>query len=93
MAAAIKGLILLAIFIVLIVFVVYPSWQNVEQKDKAANEAMDEYLVAVEELYGSDRSQWPKCILKTIEYSNTHPLIRMIQQGGGTEVPDFCGTG
>jgi hypothetical protein len=91
MSRAVKGLVLLVIFIVLIVVLVYPAWQDVERKDKAAKAAFDEYILAVEELYGSDRSQWPRCVLDFIDYSNTHPLIRTLQYGT-TETPDFCGT-
>lgn len=89
---AVKGLIFLAVFIILLVILVIPSLNNLAQKDREAKEATDEYILAMEDLYGTDRTQWPKCVLDTIEYSNTHPLIRVIQYGS-TEMPDFCGIG
>jgi Tfp pilus assembly protein PilE len=90
MRSAAKGFIALAVIIALFFVLVYPSWLNVQQKEKEAKASLDEYILAVKELYGTDRSQWPKCIQDTIDYSNTHPLIRLIQQGGSTEMPDFC---
>jgi hypothetical protein len=87
-----KGkLIIVGIVIILIVIVIGWNINNVQQKEAEANTALAEYIQSLEEVYGSDRANWPKCHLDAIAYSQTHPLIRLIQYGT-TEMPDFCGT-
>jgi hypothetical protein len=60
----VKAIIFLVVLVLLFVILVVPSQQNVVQKDKEAKERLDEYILSVEELYGTDRSQWLECILK-----------------------------
>ncbi|MFZ0345400.1 MAG: hypothetical protein WAL24_09600 [Nitrososphaeraceae archaeon] len=67
----------------------YYSWLNVGEAEKTANEANQNYIETLEELYGPDRSTWPKCHLETLKYIETHPLIRTLQYGT-TEMPKFC---
>ena len=46
-----KGFIVLAVFIIMIVVLVYPTGLNAQQTARdAAEEALDEYIVTVEEL-------------------------------------------
>jgi hypothetical protein len=67
----------------------YYSSVKVGEAEKKANEVNQEYIESLEELYGPDRSDWPKCHLDRLNYFETHPLIRTLQYGT-TEVPEFC---
>jgi hypothetical protein len=59
----------------------YHSWLRTTEAQNTADKALAEYIRAVEETYGTDQSKWPQCVQETVKYSQTHPLIRILQYG------------